>query len=252
MGVGGFNLPYDVPANAFLNLEGYQLSTSRNWAVWIPEYLEKYDKEQLRYYLSANMPESGDSDFSWKDFVRRNNDELVATYGNLVHRVLTFTYRHFDQSIPAPLTLTTNDNQFLEKVNSLFSEVTKQLEECHFRNALLNAMAIAQEANRFLETSAPWKTIKTDRETAGTTMWVALSAINCLKMALYPFLPSTSQKLHEMLGFSDLIEKHTWAWHSSEINLPPKQRLNNPEALFVKFEDEMAEEESSKLVIEPQ
>ena len=113
-------------------------------------------------------------------------------------------------------------------------------------------MAIAQEANRFLETSAPWKTIKTDRETAGTTMWVALSAINCLKMALYPFLPSTSQKLHEMLGFSDLIEKHTWAWHSSEINLPPKQRLNNPEALFVKFEDEIAEEESSKLGIKPQ
>ena len=252
MGVGGLNLPYDVPANEFLNLEGYQLSTSRNWAVWIPEYLEKYDKEQLRYYLSANMPESGDSDFSWKDFVRRNNDELVATYGNLVHRVLTFTYRNFDQSIPKPLKLTTNENQFLEKVNSLFSEVTQQLEECHFRNALLNAMAIAQEANRFLETSAPWKTIKTDRETAGTTMWVALSAINCLKMALYPFLPSTSQKLHEFLGFSDLIEKHTWAWHSSETNLPPGQRLNNPEALFVKFEDEMAEEESSKLGIKPQ
>jgi len=197
------------------------------------------------------MPENGDSDFSWKDFVRRNNDELVATYGNLVHRVLTFTYRNFDQSIPKPLTLMENHREFLGKVTHLFSEVTQQLEECHFRNALVHAMAIAQEANRFLETSAPWKTIKTDREAAGTTMWVALSAINCLKMALYPFLPSTSQKLHEMLGFFDLIEKHTWDWNSSEISLPPGQRLNNPEALFVKFEDEMVEEEFSKLGIEP-
>jgi methionyl-tRNA synthetase len=250
MGIGEFNLPYDIPANEFLNLEGYQLSTSRNWAVWIPEYLQKYNAEQLRYYLSANMPETGDSDFSWKDFVRRNNDELVATFGNLVHRVLTLTYRNFDGLIPKPSTLTENQEQFLAKVNSLFLEATQQLEQCHFRSALTQAMSIAQEANRFLEISAPWKILKTDKKAAGTTMWVAISAINCLKIALYPFLPSTSARLHNMLGFTNVIEENSWTWISSEIDLPPGQQLINPEPLFDKFEDEMAEEESRKLGID--
>ena len=240
MGYGGLNLPYDVPANEFMTLEGRQLSTSRNWAVWVPDYLDRYDPDPLRYYLSVTMPETSDSDFSWWDFVRRNNDELVATYGNLVHRVLTFTYRSFEGRIPQPEELDEAAQAFLARANELFQDVGDNLHLCHFRSALSNAMAIAQEANRFLDTKAPWKTMKENPKDTATTLWVVLSVINCLKTALYPFLPFSSEKLHEMLGFSDALSGSGWSWEPSLDALPPGQSMSRPDPLFAKLEEEVA------------
>ena len=238
MGYGGLNLPYDVPANEFLTLEGQQLSTSRNWAVWVPDYLDKYDPDPLRYYLSASMPETSDSDFSWRDFVRRNNDELVATYGNLVHRVLTFTYRNFDGHIPVPSELDQPASAFLDRAKELFDEVDENLNLCKFRNALNSAMSMAQEANRYLDNKKPWKTIKDKPEETATTLWVVLSVINCLKISLYPFLPFSSEKLHLMLGFSDHLSEYSWHWEPSVAALPPGQGMPKPDTLFWKLEEE--------------
>ena len=240
MGYGDFNLPYDVPANEFLTLEGKQLSTSRNWAVWLPDYLERYAPDPLRYHLAATMPESSDSDFSWHDFVRRNNDELVATYGNLVHRVLSLTYRNFDGCVPQPDSLDQEATGFLIKVRNLFQRVDDNLRGCHFRSALGNSMAIAQESNRYLDSMAPWKIMKEDKKKAGTTLWVVMSAINCLKITMYPFLPFSAEHLHTMLGFSERISDTGWVWEPSMEFLPPGQRLLPPEPLFAKFDEDMA------------
>ncbi len=246
-GYGGLNLPYDVPANEFLNLEGRQLSTSRNWAVWVPDYLDKYDPDPLRYYMSATMPETSDSDFSWRDFVRRNNDELVATYGNLVHRVLTFTYRSFQGRIPKPGELDERSQEVLAKAEQAFQSVDDNLHRCHFRAALNQAMSLAQEANRYLDHKEPWKAIKQDPSAAATTLWVMLSVINCLKTALHPFLPFSSEKLHGMLGFSDAVTGKGWSWDYSLESLPPGQEMAQPAALFSKLEDAIADAEIERL-----
>ena len=247
MGYEGLNLPYDVPSNEFLTLEGRQLSTSRNWAVWLPDYLDKYDPDPLRYYLSVTMPETSDSDFSWRDFVRRNNDELVATYGNLVQRVLTFTYRNFQGSIPRPGELDEESRRFLDRAVQLFQDVGDDLSLCRFRAALGHAMSLAQESNRFLDVREPWKTLKEDRDATATTLWVVLSAINALKTALYPFLPFSSEKLHRMLGFSEAITATGWGWDYSLDSLPPGQSMSPPEHLFTKLDEEVAAAEVERL-----
>ncbi len=243
MGYGGLNLPYDVPANEFLTLEGKRLSTSRNWAVWLHDYLDRYDPDPLRYFLSANMPEGADTDFSWREFVRRNNDELVATYGNLVHRVLTFTYRSFDGAIPSPGQLDERSRALLEKAEVALDTVGRLLQGCHFREAIRTAMSLAQEANRYLDEKAPWKRIEDDREGSTTSLYVALSVISCLKTVLYPFLPFSSQKLHRLLGFEGRVEDGGW----SIVRLPPGQQLACPETLFAKLDEKIVAEEDARL-----
>jgi len=243
MGYGGLNLPYDVPANEFLTLEGKRLSTSRNWAVWLHDYLDRYDPDPLRYFLSANMPEGADTDFSWREFVRRNNDELVATYGNLVHRVLTFTYRSFDGAIPSPGQLDERSRALLEKAEVALDTVGRLLQGCHFREAIRTAMSLAQEANRYLDEKAPWKRIEDDREGSTTSLYVALSVISCLKTVLYPFLPFSSQKLHRLLGFEGRVEDGGW----SIVRLPPGQQLACPETLFTKLDEKIVAEEDTRL-----
>ena len=247
MGYGGLNLPYDVPANEFLTLEGRQLSTSRNWAVWLPDYLERYDPDPLRYLLSVNMPETGDTDFSWREFVRRNNDELVATYGNLVHRVLTFAYRHFDGCVPIPGELDGLSNALLHTAESTFDSVDNFLYHCHFREGIKAAMSLAQETNRYLEEKSPWKVIKRDREACATAIFVSLSVISYLKNLLHPFLPFSSQKLHQLLGFKGEVDEEGWGGHP----LPPGQRLAPPEPLFTKLDERMVAEETSRLGYTP-
>jgi len=243
MGYGGLNLPYDVPANEFLTLEGKQLSTSRNWAIWLPDYLERYDPDPLRYFLSISMPEAGDTDFSWREFLRRNNDELVATYGNLVHRVLTFTYRSFDGSVPQPGEFDGESRALLKKADNALNTVDSSLYECHFREAIRTAMTLAQEVNRYLDDKAPWKRIKENREDAATSLYVALSVISCLKTILYPFLPFSSEKLHRLLGFEGVLQDSGW----SVTKLPPGQKLATPEPLFTKLDDNVVAEETAKL-----
>ena len=243
MGYDSLNLPYDVPANEFLTIEGRKLSTSQNWAVWLPEYLSRYEPDPLRYLLSINMPETADTNFSWREFVRRNNDELVATYGNLVHRVLTFVYRNFDGSVPASGELDSRSQELLGKAKETMNIVDGLLYQCHFKEAIRSAMSLAQEANRYLEEKSPWKAIKENRQGAATSLYVALNVISHLKTILYPFLPLSSEKLHHYLGFQGSIE--AGGWRASPVS--PGQKLLFPEPLFSKLDEGLVEEETSRL-----
>jgi methionyl-tRNA synthetase len=243
MGYGGLNLPYDVPANEFLTIEGKKLSTSRNWAVWLPDYLERYDPDPLRYLMSINMPETGDTDFSWREFLRRNNDELVATYGNLAHRVLTFAYRNFDGAVPSPGEIDSQGQQLLAKAQETLNDVDRLIYSCHFKEGIKAAMSLAQEANRYLDDKAPWKAIKENKQASATAVYVALSVLAALKTVLYPFLPFSSEKLHRFLGFDGSIETSGWQVQS----VKPGQRLLEPEPLFRKLEDSIVEEETNRL-----
>ena len=245
MGYGGLNLPYDVPANEYLNLEGLKLSTSRNWAVWLPKYLDRYDPDSLRYVIAANMPETSDSDFSWKEYVRRNNDELVATYGNLVHRVLTITFRNFDGKIPEPGVLDDLSEELLATAARTLDDVGSSLGQARFRSALGSAMGLAQSANKYLDRKAPWRAMKTDKADAATTLWVGLSVINCLKVALYPFLPFSSEKLHRMLGRQGDLQESGWTWDRSDLK--PGDVLETPEPLFTKLDEAVIERETAEI-----
>jgi methionyl-tRNA synthetase len=243
MGYGGLILPYDVPANEFLTIEGKRLSTSRNWAVWVPDYLQRYDPDPLRYLLSVNMPETGDTDFSWREFLRRNNDELVATYGNLAHRVLTFTYRNFDGAVPTPGEFDSQDQELLAKAQVALKDVDNLLYQCHFKEAIKTAMALAQEANRYLDDKAPWKMIKKDKQVSATAVYVVFSVLAALKTVLYPFLPFSSERLHKFLGFDGSIETAGW-----QVQSPvPEQKIPEPKPLFHKLDDSIVAEETSRL-----
>jgi methionyl-tRNA synthetase len=243
MGYGNLNLPYDVPANEFLTIAGQKLSTSRNWAVWVPDYLSRYDPDPLRYLLSINMPETSDSDFSWREFIRRNNDELVATYGNLVHRVLTFVYRNFNGAVPAAGELDSQSRALLDRAEATLKTVDGLLYRCHFREAMRSAMSLAQEANRYLDDKSPWKVIKQDRPAAAASLYTAIGVISELKTMLYPFLPFSSQKLHEYLGFNGKVEEYGW-----QRKLPePGQKLLSPQPLFTKLDEKLVAEETSRL-----
>jgi methionyl-tRNA synthetase len=243
MGYGNLNLPYDVPANEFLTIEGKKLSSSRNWAVWLPDYLSRYEPDPLRYLLSINMPETGDTDFSWHEFIRRNNDELVATYGNLAHRVLTFVYRSFDGCVPVPGELDSRSQAIMEQAKDTLNTMDRLLYHCHFREAARSAMSLAQEANRYLDEKSPWKIIKQDRQASATALYIAISVLSCLRTALYPFLPFSSQKLHEFLGFKGSVESDGW-----QLHLPsPGQRLLPPQPLFSKLDEGLVAEETARL-----
>ncbi|MEK7847822.1 MAG: methionine--tRNA ligase, partial [Chloroflexota bacterium] len=243
LGYGGLSLPYDVPANEFLTIQGRQLSTSRNWAVWLPDYLERYDPDPLRYYLSANMPESADTDFSWPEFYRRNNDELVATYGNLAHRVLTFVHRHYGGEVPQPGPVDAGSQALLDKAAAAFQAVDTALAACHFREGVRTAMALAQEGNRYLEVHAPWKSVETDREGTGTTLYVALSVISCLKTILYPYLPFSSARLHGLLGLEGAAETVPYEWQRPT----PGRPLPPPAPLFTKLDEKGIEAEVARM-----
>jgi len=246
------NLPYDIPANEFLTIEGRKLSTSQNWAVWLPDYLSRYDPDPLRYILAINMPETGDTDFSWREFVRRNNNELVATYGNLVNRVLIFVYKNFDGCVP------TCEDMGMSSVKevgqsapteleatalALINDIDQELTLCHFKSALKLAMGIAHQANRYLDEASPWKVIKENRQAAAKSLYVALTIIAQLKTMLYPFLPFSSQKVHEYLGFDGNVADYGWKPHPPQ----PGQRLREPKPLFTKLDDSIIEEETRRI-----
>ena len=248
MGYGnGLNLPFDVPANEFLSLENRKFSTSQNWAVWLPDYLERYDPDPLRYLLSINMPESGDADFSWAEFVRRNNEELVATYGNLVNRVLSFTFRNFDGKIPEPGPLNQGHEQILLAARVAMDAVSESLYHTRFKAALGQAFALAQETNRYLDAQAPWRAIKTDRQEAATSLCVAIKVINCLKVVLAPFLPFSSQKVHEYLGFDGAIEGESWDFEPLVNAVQGGNPLRQPAPLYTKLDPQVIEAETQRL-----
>jgi len=267
-GYGGLNLPYDVPANEYLNVEGRQLSKSRRWVIEVLDYLQRYDADPLRYMLSVNAPEGRDVNFTWEEFVRRNNDELVAAWGNLVNRMLTFTARHFDSQVPQPGELDQADRAILTKVENAFGQIGEMLDRCSFKAAISETMALAREANRYLDEKAPWLTIKTDRQATATTIFVILRVIDSLKTLFYPFMPISSSALHRMLGYdTDLLGRQyietfqeerkshvalcydasglVRGWQPS--SLPVGQRLRQPHPLFKKLEPSIVEEEIERM-----
>jgi len=266
------NLPYDVPANEFMNLEGRGMSGSRNWAVWADEALERYDPDAIRYYLTAAMPETRDTYWTWDEFVHRNNKELVGTWGNLAHRALTFAYKRFDGQVPAPGTLDEVDEDLLKQAEERFDRVGELLAGCHFRTALGEVMELAREANRYLEEKGPWFQIKEDREAAGTTIYVVLKTIDSLKILFAPFLPFSSERLHRYLGYQDDLfgrqytetfeeeggrvhealcyddSTATGEWKPSK--LPPGQELREPQPLFESLDEDVIDEELARLGME--
>ena len=238
LGYGGLNLPYDVPSNEFLTLEGKQLSTSRNWAVWVPDYLDRLPPDPLRYHIAATMPETGDSDFSWADYVRRNNDELVATFGNLVHRVLTQVYRNFDQVVPEPGILRPADNNLIAKADAALETAADSLSSVRLREALHAAMGLAREANRYIDFQAPWKQVKENKDEAAKTLYSTMYVLSALKVVLYPFLPFSAQRLHELLGLAGSVTTGSWL-----IERPlPGTKIPQPTPLFTKLDDSVADE----------
>ena len=243
MGDARYILPYDVPANEFLTLEGQQLSTSRNWAVWVPDYLDRFPPDPIRYHLAASMPETGDSDFSWAEYVRRNNDELVATFGNLVHRVLTQVERGFDARVPDPGELEPADRELVDKAEAALATVAASLEAARFREALAGGMGLARETNRYLDAQAPWLRVKDDKRAAGRALYTAVYALAALEVALYPFLPFSTQRLRELLGRTGTVEDAPWQLERPEPGTP----LPSPSPLFTKLDDSVVAEMVAKL-----
>jgi len=238
-----FNLPFDVPANHYNNVGGMRASTSRNTAVFIPELIGRFDPDPVRYYLCATMPETADSDFTWGDFVARNNNELVATWGNLVHRSLTLTYRNFDGRVPDPGELDGRCQELLARIEEGLGEAAEHLAACHFRAGLSTAMALAQEANRFLDETAPWKALPNDRASAARSLYTVLCAINGLKVAFAPYVPHTCERLHADLGYDTPLLDDGWRL----VRPAAGQQLREPAPLFTKLEPTVAEQEQERL-----
>ena len=233
LGYGNRNLPYDVPANEFMTMSGAKASSSRGNVIWTRDVLDKYNPDTLRYYLSITAPEGRDTDFTYDEMIRRNNDELVATYGNAVHRTLSFLQSKFGGIVPQPQSLREADREILAEVDGAFTVVGHSIANCHFKDGLIAAMAVARAANRYLDEQAPWKQIKVDREAAGTSIYVMLQVISGLRVLFSPYLPFSSQKLHHLLGFEG--EVSTGHWRSSEV--PAGTKLPIPTPLFPKLEE---------------
>ena len=263
------NLPYDVPANQYLNLEDRKLSKSRKWFITMPDLLDAYDPDAVRYYLTVVMPENRDSDWKWDDFVARNNNELLAKWGNLVNRVLKFAYKHWEGIVPTPGELRDFDLEILAKIEAGFESVGQRLEAVKLRDALGEAMRLASEVNAYLD-GAPWfgDAIKQDKQAAATTIYTALRCIDNLKILFAPFLPFTSEKVHSYLGYDaplfgeqiiteyqETTRSHqaliydgsraTGHWEKS--TLQAGQKLREPEALIKKLDASIVEAERAKL-----
>jgi methionyl-tRNA synthetase len=262
-------LPYDVPANQFMNLEKQKISGSRNWAVWGRDALTRFDADALRYYLTVNMPEAKDSDWDWAEFVARNNNELVATWGNLANRVLAFCYKHWEGFVPNVdlNTLRPADLTLLATIDNGFSTVGAELEAVRLRSAIGEAMKLATVVNVYLDVNAPWTAIKTDKASAALTIYTALKAIDSLKVMFSPFLPFTSEKLHTFFGYEtplfgkqyveeikDSLGTHRglkycgvdgMQWKPSDLK--PQQKLNQPGPLFKKLDKSVVEDERARL-----
>ena len=246
---GSYILPENVPANEFLNLEGNKISTSKDWAVWLHEYLEDFPNQQdvLRYTLTANAPETKDNDFTWADFQARNNNELVAIFGNFINRVMVLTDKYYEGIIPEPSTFSEIDEQVLSELKAYPAVIASSLERYRFREAQAELMNVARLGNKYLADEEPWKTIKTDEERTKTVMYVALQIASALAVLSEPFLPFTSEKLKNMLNVT-LNAVEGWNDVSSKSELvKPGHKIGKAELLFSKIEDEQIEAQLEKL-----
>jgi methionyl-tRNA synthetase len=260
-------LPYNVVASEFLTLEGQQFSTSRNWAIYISDFLSRYDPDPLRYHLTAAGPEQQDTDFRWSEFVRRNNDELLANWGNLVNRTLTIAHRNFG-SVPEAGALQAEDEALLAAIGAGFDSVGEHIESARFKAAIGEAMRLSSEVNQYLNDQAPWALVESDRDRAATVLNVCLRCVDDLKTIFAPFLPFTSQRVHELLGHEGHLagplefeevdedgEVHTvltgdyasWVGRWARGDLPAGQELREPRPLFTKLDPGVADEELARM-----
>ena len=242
---GEYILPDNVPANEFLNLEGEKISTSRNWAIWLNEYLEDMPGKQdvLRYVLTANAPETKDNDFTWKEYQARNNNELVAVLGNFVNRALVLTGKYFDGIVPATQELTDYDRDTLAELPRLRASLENNIEQFHFREALKDAMGFARLGNKYLADTEPWKVIKSDPDRVATILNIALQITANTAIAIEPFMPFSAKKMWRMLN----LEPLGWEMLGRADLLAPAHRIGKPELLFEKIEDEVIDRQLRKL-----
>ena len=245
MAEGSYQLPENVPANEFLNLEGDKISTSRNWAIWLNEYLEEFPGKQdvLRYVLTANAPETKDNDFTWSDFQQRNNSELVAIYGNFVNRALVLTHKYFDGIVPTAHELNDYDRQILGEIEAVKGTLSDNIEHFHLREALKDAMNLARIGNKYLADTEPWKLAKTDMQRVETIMNIAIQICANLAIAFEPFLPFSSKKLRDLLGMPEV----NWDKLGRIDILPAGAHVEKPVLLFEKIEDDVIEAQRAKL-----
>jgi methionyl-tRNA synthetase len=262
------HLPDDVFATEYLTVESKQFSSSRSHGILVRDFLERYDPDPLRYYLIAASPETQDTDFTWADFVRRSNDELLANWGNLVNRTLTNAHRNFG-AVPEPAPLTTADQAVLDGVDAGFGSVGAHLEAGRFRAALAEAMRLASTVNQYISDQAPWALVKSDQVRAGTVLYVSLRAVDSLKTIFMPFLPHTSQQVHELLGYDGVIagpvefqeveddgavheiltgDYSDWVGSWEPSDLRPGQALREPRPLFKKLDESIVDEELRRML----
>ena len=245
---GSFILPKNVPANEFLNLEGEKISTSKNWAVWLHEYLEELPNQQdtLRYVLTSNAPETKDNDFTWDEFQSRNNNELVAIYGNFINRVVVLTNKYYDGIIPKIETRLPEDEKIIDQIGIIAKKIGSSIEKFKFREASQNLMQIARTGNKYLAEKEPWKLIDKDPKRVSEIIYTALQISACLAIVSEPFLPFTYKKLLSILNIRSL--KLTWndAFMKNEL-IPSGHQINKATLLFRKIEDIEIEYQRSKL-----
>ena len=241
---GGYILPSNVPANSFLNLEGEKLSTSRNWAIWLHEYLEDFkgQEDSLRYVLCATAPESKDTDFTWKDFQARNNNELVAIFGNFINRVIVLTNKYWDGIVPPQNDLEDYDKEVLEKLKEFPEKIGSSIEKFRFREALQELIGLARLGNKYLADTEPWKLKKINEKRTETIIHISLQIAASLSILSHPFLPFSSKKLKDMLNLNDV----NWD-DAKNYNLSIGKQINKAELLFSKIEDETIEKQIKKL-----
>jgi len=246
---GGYILPENVPANEFLNLEGNKLSTSKNWAVWLHEYLEDFPNQQdvLRYTLTANAPENKDNDFTWKDFQAKNNNELVAIFGNFINRVVVLTNKYYDGQVPVAGEFTEVDEDTLAAIKHFPESIGKSIQRYRFREASQELMNLARLGNKYLADEEPWKVIKVDEERVKTIMYVALQISAALAVVSEPFLPFTSDKLKKMLNISNENDRSWNDVSEKEVLLPANHQIGSAELLFSKIEDKTVTTQLEKL-----
>ena len=244
MAHGDYVLPVNVPANEFLNLEGDKISTSRNWAVWLHEYLEDFKGKQdvLRYALTASAPETKDNDFTWKDFLARNNSELVAIFGNFINRTLVLTHKFYNGIVPQPGTLNDSDKACIEEIKTTPQRIGALIEKYKFREALSEMMSLARTGNKYLADNEPWKLIKTDEERVKTIMYLSLEVSSYLAYLCEPFLPNTSASIQAMMN----LQKKDWNDVKGQL-LKPGHQIGEAKLLFDKIEDDAVQKQIDKL-----
>ncbi|MCK4338755.1 MAG: methionine--tRNA ligase subunit beta, partial [Candidatus Cloacimonetes bacterium] len=238
-------LPYDVPANEFLNLEGRKISTSKNWAVWINEYLEDFPADPLRYYLAANAPENKDCDFVWKEFQEKYNTDLANIFGNFVNRVLRFSDKHFNHEIPFPKNLSAKNNEILKDISSIRDKVKQFYQTFKVRKACKSIIDLARLGNQYFDKASPWTTIKSNPETTTEAIYVCGKIIHNLAILIYPIIPKSAERLWNMLNIKKSILEYGWHGLSVEQNKPIK--IGKIKTLFEKIQDDIIEKQIKKL-----